>query len=103
MITSKYVMPATIAEIGMVKIQAHKRLTVIPQRTAEILFVNPTPIIAPVMVCVVETGIPKCSVKNRVMAPAVSALTPSSGVTFGSHGFHDFPTAAHGSQGDHQE
>ena len=82
MITSKYVMPATIAEIGMVKIQAHKRLTVIPQRTAEILFVNPTPIIAPVMVCVVETGIPKCSVKNRVMAPAVSALTPSSGVTF---------------------
>ena len=70
-----------MAEIGMVSTHAHNKLTVIPQRTAEILLVNPTPIIAPVMVWVVETGIPKCSVKNSVIAPAVSALTPSSGVT----------------------
>ena len=33
------------------------------------------------MVCVVETGIPICPVKNKVNAPAVSAATPSSGVT----------------------
>src|SRR5690606_1466019 len=80
-ITTRYVIPATIAEIGIVRTQAQRRLTVIPQRTAETLFVSPTPMIAPVMVCVVETGIPRWSVRNSVIAPADSALTPSSGVT----------------------
>ena len=42
--------------------------------------VNPTPMIDPVMVWVVDTGIPKYCVKNKVMAPADSAATPSSGV-----------------------
>ena len=65
----------------MVKIQAQRRLTVIPHRTAETLLVNPTPIIAPVIVWVVETGIPKCSEMKRVIAPEVSAATPSRGVT----------------------
>ena len=41
----------------------------------------PTPIIAPVIVCVVETGIPKLLTTNKVNAPAVSAQTPSKGVT----------------------
>ena len=81
-ITAKYVTPATSAEIGMVKIQAHSKLMVIPHRTAETLLVSPTPIIAPVMVCVVDTGIPKCSVIKSVIAPEVSAATPSKGVTF---------------------
>ena len=54
----------------------------IPHFTAETLFVSPTPIIEPVMVCVVETGIPKCSVIPSVTAPADSALTPSKDVTF---------------------
>ena len=66
----------------MVKIQAHNNLTVTPQRTAETLLVTPTPIIEPVMVCVVETGILKCSVVNKVKAPADSATTPSKAVTF---------------------
>lgn len=66
----------------MVRTQAHNKLTVIPHLTAEILFVNPTPMIEPVMVCVVDTGIPKWSVMNKVIAPAVSALTPSNEVTF---------------------
>ncbi|MNF89231.1 hypothetical protein D3C87_1734630 [compost metagenome] len=38
--------------------------------------------IEPVIVCVVLTGIFKCSVKYNVKAPAVSAATPSNEVTF---------------------
>ena len=68
--------------IGIVNIHAHNKLTVTPQRTADKRLVAPTPIIEPVMVCVVLTGILKCSVINKVIAPAVSAATPSSGVTF---------------------
>ena len=49
-------------------IHAQTRLMVTPQRTAERRLVNPTPMIEPVMVCVVETGMPKCSVKNKVIA-----------------------------------
>ena len=71
-----------MALIGIVRIQAQSKLTVIPHLTAETLFVNPTPIIAPVTVCVVETGILNCSVIKSVIAPAVSAATPSNGVTF---------------------
>ena len=69
------------ADTGMVKIHAQSKLIVTPQRTAEILFVIPTPMILPVIVCVVETGTPKCSVKYNVIAPDVSAATPSNGVT----------------------
>lgn len=43
---------------GMVKIQAQRRLIVTPQRTALSRLVAPTPMIEPVMVWVVETGIP---------------------------------------------
>ena len=73
---------ANTAETGMVRIQAHNKLTVTPHLTAETLLDNPTPMIEPVMVWVVDTGILKCSVINKVMAPAVSAATPSNGVTF---------------------
>src|SRR6218665_115927 len=71
-----------MALIGIVRIQAQSKLTVIPHLTAETLLVNPTPMIAPVTVCVVETGILNCSVMKSVIAPAVSAATPSNGVTF---------------------
>ena len=43
-------MAAKTAETGMVKTQAHKRLTVTPHRTAETRLVTPTPIIEPVIV-----------------------------------------------------
>ena len=59
-----------MAEIGMVKTQAQIKFIVTPHRTAETLLVIPTPIIDPVIVCVVETGILKCSVINNVKAPA---------------------------------
>jgi len=65
----------------MVNIQAHIRFTVTPQRTALNRLVAPTPIMAPVIVCVVLTGAPKLAAVKRVMAPAVSAHTPSKGVT----------------------
>ena len=74
-------MAAISALIGMVMIHAHRRLTVTPQRTADSRLVAPTPIIAPAMVWVVLTGILRCSVTKSVMAPAVSAATPSNGVT----------------------
>src|SRR5690606_14393534 len=73
--------PATRAEIGMVSIQAQSSLMVTPQRTADTRLVAPTPMILPVMVCVVETGIPKNSDKYSVIAPEVSAATPSREVT----------------------
>jgi len=65
----------------MVRTHAQRRLTVTPHRTADTRLVSPTPIIDPVMVCVVDTGIPKWSVMNKVTAPAVSALTPSKAFT----------------------
>lgn len=75
--------PAAIsAEIGMVIIQAQMILMVSPHRTADKRLVKPTPIMEPVMVCVVDTGMPKYWVKNNVIAPADSALTPSRGVIF---------------------
>lgn len=66
---------------GIVNIHAQSRFTVTPHLTAEILRVAPTPMIEPVMVWVVLTGILNDSVRNKVIAPAVSAATPSKGVT----------------------
>src|SRR3569833_1155899 len=73
--------PAAItADTGIVITQAQIILRVSPQRTADKRLVKPTPIIEPVMECVVEAGMPNLSVINRVIAPADSALTPSIGV-----------------------
>src|SRR6266700_3304348 len=52
-----------------------------PQRTAERRREAPTPTIAPVMVCVVLTGMPKCAVPTRVRAPAASAEKPPKGLS----------------------
>ena len=43
---------------GSVTIQAITMLPAIPQRTADTLLAAPTPVIAPVIVWVVETGTP---------------------------------------------
>lgn len=59
----------------MVRIHAQSKLMVTPQRTALKRLVAPTPMMDPVMVCVVETGIPKLDTVNKVKAPAVSAQT----------------------------
>ena len=50
-----------------------------PQRTAETRRDNPTPTIAPVIVCVVDTGIPSDVAKNSAIAPDVCAQKPPDG------------------------
>ena len=70
---------ATPADAGIVRIHAHRMRPATPQRTAESRCVVPTPTMAPVMVCVVLTGIPACAVTQSVMAPAVSAQNPPTG------------------------
>jgi len=72
---------ANPALTGIVSIQAIINLRVTPHRTAERRFTAPTPIMAPVMVWGVLTGIFKSSERYNVIAPAVSAATPSIGVT----------------------
>src|SRR5664279_6312480 len=71
---------ATMADAGMVRTQAQTIRRATPQRTAERRLVVPTPIIAPVIVCVVLTGIPASAVPKRVMAPAASAQKPPTGL-----------------------
>jgi hypothetical protein len=44
--------------------------------------VAPTPMIAPVIVWVVDTGIPAPVAQNSVMAPALSAQKPPKGCSF---------------------
>src|SRR5690242_9453953 len=72
---------ANNALTGMVKTHAHIRFIVIPQRTALKRLVTPAPAIEPAIVWVVLTGAPRFAAVKSVMAPAVSAHTPSSGVT----------------------
>ena len=49
---------ATTAAAGMVRIHAQMMRPATPQRTARAPRVEPTPTMAPVMVWVVETGMP---------------------------------------------
>ena len=63
----------------MVRIHAHTTSPATPQRTADIRRLAPTPTIAPVIVCVVDTGIPAAEVKNSVAAAADSAAIPPAG------------------------
>ena len=50
-----------------------------PQRTADSRLVAPTPMIAEVMVCVVEIGQPSRDVTNSTVLAVVSAENPSGG------------------------
>ena len=68
------------AEQGMVRIHAQTMLPASPQRTAESLCAEPTPTMAPVMVWVVDTGMPASEAKVSVMAPPVSAQKPPTGL-----------------------
>ena len=52
------VIAATTPDAGIVNTQAHTICLATPQRTAERREVEPTPTIAPVIVCVVLTGMP---------------------------------------------
>ena len=69
----------TIPAAGIVKIHAHTIRPATDQRTARMFRTDPTPTIAPVMTCVVDTGIPILEDVKRVIAPAVSAAKPPKG------------------------
>src|SRR5207249_4524968 len=58
----------------MVRIHASTTLRATPQRTAEKRRVLPTPTIAPVMVCVVLTGMPKVAEPSNAMARPEGAI-----------------------------
>src|SRR5258707_2691862 len=76
--------PAPIrAEIGIVRTHAQTMRPATPQRTAERRRVAPTPTIAPVMVCLVDTGMANELARNSVAAPAVSAADPPAGCSLG--------------------
>src|SRR5437667_9891656 len=64
---------------GIVSTHAQTTWLATPQRTAETRCVDPTPTMAPVIVCVVDTGMPRDDVKKSVTAAADSAATPPAG------------------------
>src|SRR6185436_15052126 len=72
---------ASAAAAGMVMTQAHTIRDATPHFTAESRreAETPEPTIAPVMVCVVETGTPSALAPNSAIAPAVSAQNPPTG------------------------
>src|SRR6185295_14136824 len=65
----------------MVMIQAVTIPFATPQRTADTFFAAPTPMIEPVIVWVVETGIPSSVAANSMIEPPVSAQQPCTGVS----------------------
>ena len=66
----------------MVRIHATRMLPATPQRTAEKPRIAPAPSTEPEIVCVVETGNPKCAVPQRIDAQAVCAANPCGGSIF---------------------
>jgi hypothetical protein len=74
-VTSSIKAPTAAAQ-GMVMIQASTMFPATPQRTAESRREAPAPMTEPEIVCVVETGKPKCAVVQRIEAQAVWAAKP---------------------------
>lgn len=70
------------ADMGMVRIHAHTIDPATPHRTAVSRCVVPTPMMAPVIVCVVLTGMPPSVAPMRDVAAAVSAEKPPMGRSF---------------------
>ena len=67
---------------GIVRIQAQTIVPATPHLTALMRRRDPTPTIAPVIVWVVLTGIPKAEATNRLVAAPDSAQKPSTGRSF---------------------
>src|SRR5207248_2100668 len=70
---------AITAAAGIVITHAHTILVAIPQRTAFIRWMLPTPAIAPAIACVVDTGVPNSVERNTAKAAPVSAQNPLRG------------------------
>jgi len=67
------------AAARMVRAHAQMMRVANPRRTAEGRFIEPTPTIAPVIVCVVETGMSAAAELSNVIAAAASAENPPMG------------------------
>src|SRR5216117_2103498 len=70
---------AISAAIGMVSTHAQTIRPATPHLTAENRLAEPTPTIEPVMVWVVDTGMPKLVARNSVRAPLAEAQKPPTG------------------------
>src|SRR5262245_18457871 len=68
-----------VADMGIVRIQAHRIRPATLHRTADNRFAAPTPTIAPVIVWVVLTGTPRAEARKMAPAPPVSAQNPPKG------------------------
>jgi hypothetical protein len=71
------------------------------QRTADTLRAAPTPTIAPVIVCVVETGMPRPVARKSVIAPprfSAKALHRGQFGNFRAHSVDDPPAADKGAE-----
>ena len=78
-VASKNVSAEIAPAHGMVSSQAMSMRLATPQRTALSFVTLPTPMIAPAIVWVVETGMPSFVAMNSVNAPLVSAAKPPTG------------------------
>src|SRR3954470_12324186 len=67
------------AAAGKVRIQASTMLPATPQRTADSFLVAPTPMMADVIVWVVEIGRPSRDVANNTALATASAAKPAGG------------------------
>src|SRR3954463_8993552 len=75
-----YAIAATIAAAGRVTIQAITMFPATPQRTADRRLVEPTPMMAEVIVCVVDTGACQMNaVAYRMLAAVAAAANPCGG------------------------
>ena len=63
----------------MVMTQAIITFPATSQRTADARRAAPAPITQPVMVCVVDTGMPRQDAANSMTEPAAEALKPCAG------------------------
>ena len=90
----------------MVTIQAMTMLPATPQRTADERCAAPTPMMAPVMVCVVETGMPKKRGDEQRDRAAGLSREAADRLQLGdalTHGLDDAPAAEHRAEADGQE
>ena len=79
--SNMYASADMMAEHGIVRIHAQIIRPAIPHFTALMRLMDPTPIIDPVMVWVVLTGMPKADDANKVTAAPDSAQNPSTGLS----------------------
>lgn len=65
-----------MAEAGIVMIQAVMTLLATPHRTDDVRRAVPAPMMHPVIVCVVETGMPSSEAAKTMIEPPSEALNP---------------------------